>query len=85
MTGPEYWRPRAVLYLVEMKLDFSEVIQRVSPNGLGGDKTVGKAEEEGKCGGRRGYKERAMGWRRKAVTNYCRLAARRKGHREVVG
>ena len=23
----------------------------------GGDKTVGKAEEEGKCGGRRGYKE----------------------------
>ena len=33
---------------------------------------MGEAEEEGKCGGRRGIK-RAMGWRRKAVTNYCRL------------
>ena len=48
----------------------------------GGYKAVGEAEEEEKCGGRRGYKE-GDGM---AVEGSNKLlpTARRKGHREVV-
>ena len=51
--------------------------------GGGGNKAVGEAEEEGKCGGRRRYKEND-GMQTEG-SNQLLPAARRKGHWEMVG
>ena len=50
-------------------------------SGGGGDKKVGEAEEVGKCGGRRGYKE-GDGMAAEG-SNKLLPTARRKGHRET--